>query len=466
MAESGTTGEPDSSGLLTVRQAIEIIDSVPIRPRAQRWPLSEAMGLRLAEDLVADRDYPPFDKSMMDGYAVRSADVTRAGVELHVTGEILAGQWPSKVVGIGEAIAIMTGAPMPAGADGVVPVEDVEHTPDGVRVLRADNPGRYIARRGSDTAAGQILLPRGTRLEAAQIAVAASIGAAKPLVYAPPRVAILGTGDEIIPIHQAPGPAQIRDSNTLMLAALLKRRGCEVRHIGTVADDLDETRAAIKEGLQADVLFVTGGMSMGTRDYVPRLLKELGVEIRISKLRIKPGKPFVFGLCTGDVCVARDHAGATSASPKADATSTDAGEARLAPTGTHPGPARKTQASPPDRYVFGLPGNPVSAFVCTVRLALRLLSRLAGGPIEERWLSGRLEVGLPANGPREYYQPVIRQVPPADRSAQNEIATIRPLAYKGSADLFTLAHANALLVRAENEPPVGKGTLVRVLDIS
>ncbi len=159
---------------------------------------------------------------------------------------------------------------------------------------------------------------------------------------------------------------------------------------------------------------------MGEYDYVPRLLKELGVELRITKLRIKPGKPFVFGVSevSGNRCC-----------------------------------------------VFGLPGNPVSGFVCVVRLASRLLARLGGGSIQERWLTGRLEVGLPSNGPREFYQPAFREAPPGGRSAQAEFARITPLGWKGSADVFTLAAANSLIVRAENEPAMPKGTLVRVLEI-
>jgi molybdopterin molybdotransferase len=166
-------------------------------------------------------------------------------------------------------------------------------------------------------------------------------------------------------------------------------------------------------------------MSMGEHDYVPKLLQEVGVEFRVTKLRIKPGKPFVFGA-------------------KAQA----------------PGDA----ASRP-RYVFGLPGNPVSGFVCTVRLASRLIDRMGGGPVNERWLTGRLQVGLPANGPREFYIPTVRTVQPARISAQAVLPTIRPLEWKGSADVFTLASANSLLVRAANEPPLPDGTLVRVLDI-
>jgi molybdopterin molybdotransferase len=412
--------ELDVSQLMSVRQAIDAIDAEPVEPRVERVRLHAARGLRLAEDVVADRDYPPFDKSLMDGYAVRSADVRELPAVLRVVDVVPAGQWPRRGVGAGEAVAIMTGAPMPEGADAVVPVEDVEETPEGVRVLRAEpTPGRHLAKRGSDVPVGQKLLTRGVPLESPQLAVAASVGMAHPRVFVRPTVAVLGTGDEIVPADQMPAAAQIRDSNTLMLAALLERLGCAVRNLGTVADDVAAMRAAFEAGLDADVLFVTGGMSMGTRDFVPGLLREMGFQTRIAKLRIKPGKPFVFAV-------------------------------REAPRG---------------RYVFGLPGNPVSAFVCTLRLASRLLTRLAGGVPRERWLSGRIDVGLPPNGPREFYQPVVRQVPAGISSAQNELATIHLLPWKGSADLFTLAQANALLVRPENEPPVAKGTLVRVLEI-
>lgn len=416
--------EPDVSELLTVGQAVAILDAEAVRPRAVRVPLMAAQGLRLAHDLHADRDYPPFDKSLMDGYAVRCADLAGGTARLHVVGEVAAGGVPTAPVGPGQAVAIMTGAPLPPGADGVVPVEEVRREEaDGeqmIHILRAGSPGRYIARRGSDVQQGLVVLRSGQLLEAAQIAVAASIGATDVDVFAAPRVGVLATGDELVPPDREPGPAQIRNSNTPMLLALLRRMGCEATDLGVAADEPETIRREIVRGLAFDALFVTGGMSMGEYDYVPRILGELGVELKITKLRVKPGKPFVFGVWSG-------------------------GESPC--------------------FVFGLPGNPVAGFVCTVRLAWRLLTRLGGGAVVERWVSGRLDAGLAANGPREFYQPVIRQVPSGSSSAKNEFAAVTPLAWKGSADLFTLAAANALLVRAENEPPVPTGTMVRVLEI-
>lgn len=433
--------DPDVSDLLSVQQAIRILDSVAMMPRVVRVPLAQADGFRLARPIVTDCDYPPFDKSQMDGYAVRRADVSAAPAELRVVGEIAAGQSPQRSIEAGEAIAIMTGAPIPPGADGVVPVEDVERIGDGkIRVIRASgDPARFIARRGSDRAAEQVVLREGIPLGSAQIAVAASVGVGQLDVFARPRVAVLATGDELVAVEQEPGPSQIRNSNTPMLLALLRRLGCEVTDLGVAPDRPDAIREALARGLSSDALFVTGGMSMGEYDYVPRLLKELGVDLKITKLRIKPGKPFVFGVWEGE-------APGEPAAPMRQ------------PTGS--------AGTSPSRFVFGLPGNPVSGFVCTIRLASRVLARMAGGTPHERWVSGKLDCGMPANGPREFYQPAVRSVAAGRDSSHAELATIAPLKWKGSADLFTLAEANVLLVRPENDPALPKGTVVRVLEIA
>ena len=391
--------EPDVSGLISVDEAIAIIDAVTVAPRATEMKLEDADGFVLAEDVKADRDYPPFDKSLMDGFAARAGD----GLELRVIGEVAAGGLSERAVGAGEAMAIMTGAPLPAGADTVVPVEDVAREGDVVRIARSIGAGRNIARRGTEMRGGQVVLSKGTRLGPVQLAAAASVGAAKVIVFAKPQAAVLGTGDELVGIDQTPVGSQIRNSNTLMLVSLLRRMGCAVTDLGVARDDPKVIRDAIERGLKFDALFVTGGMSMGAHDHVPRILRELGVELRITKLKIKPGKPFVFGV--------------------------------------------EENAS-----VFGLPGNPVSGFVCTVRLASRLIARLGGGGVEENWIEGRLSDSLPANGAREFYQPV----------AIGD-GMIRPLAWKGSADVYTLAQSNGLLLRKPNEPELHSGSVVRVL---
>jgi molybdopterin molybdotransferase len=303
-------------------------------------------------------------------------------------------------------IAVMTGAPIPAGADGVVPVEEVEQLETSIRISRPVAADRFIARRGSDIRAQQLVLSRGSRLGPAQLAVAASVGAANIRVFAKPQAAVLATGNELVAVDHEPGPAHIRNSNSIMLISLLRKLGCDVTDLGVAPDQPDAVRDALKRGMQHELLFVTGGMSMGTYDYVPRMVRELGADLKITKLRIKPGKPFVY-------------------------------------------------AQTPTGHVFGLPGNPVSAFVCAVRLASRLIARLCGQIELERWLSGPLEKALGPNCPREFYHPAIIK--------QN--GHIEPLTWKGSADVFTLAKANALLRRAENEPPVAVGAIVRVLEI-
>jgi molybdopterin molybdotransferase len=412
MSEPDVSGAPDdpSSGphLLTVAQAMEIIDAAIVSPRQIECALHEADGLVLAEDLRADRDYPPFDKALMDGFAVRCGDIESLPAELAVIGTVSAGQQPDRAVARGQAIAVMTGAPMPRGADGIVPVEDVQRTFSKARILRSTTPGRYIARKGSDARAMEVVLPRGTRLGPAQLAVAASIGAQLVSVFAAPRVAVFSTGNEIVPYNELPGPAQIRDSNTIMLVSLLRRMGCDVRDFGICPDDPAMIRVALEEALEADVAFVTGGMSMGEHDHVPRVLAEMGVELRITKLKIKPGKPFVFGVLPHELG---------------------------------------------DAYLFGLPGNPLSGFVCTVRLASRLIQRLRGDIVHERWTEKTLAEPLVANGPREFYQPAIIK---SD--------SVTPLLWKGSADVYTLARANGLLRREENEPAQPAGARVRVLE--
>jgi molybdopterin molybdotransferase len=433
--------EPDVSDLLSVRQAIEVIDSATVMPRVVRLPLAEAPGLRLAEGLAADRDFPPFDKSLMDGYAVMSGDVSSGPATLRLIGEVAAGGQATRALSAGEAVAIMTGAPMPPGAQGVVPIEETSREGGVVRVHRAIDPTRFVARRGADVAAGTPVLARGTRIEAPQIAVAAAIGAHHLHVHPRVRAAVLSTGDELVAIDQTPTGAQIRNSNGPMLVALLRRMGCDVADLGIVVDQKDQIRAAIEDGLRHDVLFVSGGMSMGAYDYVPQLLREMSLDLRITKLRIKPGKPFVFAVREGS----------------------DFGELSRAGFGVQGSAESHSGLSTQDSglsssYVFGLPGNPVSGFVCTVRLASRLIERLSGGTPTERWVSAKLAAPLPTNGPREFYQPT-----KLSHTPEGTVAT--PLGWKGSADLFTLATADGLLVREENEPARSTGDVVRVLAI-
>ena len=407
----------DAPPLMTVAEAEAILDAEAVGPRTTDVAHFKLAGFRLAQEVVADRDFPPFDRAQMDGFAVRSADTAEDPYELGVVGEVAAGARRDEPLGPGEAVAIMTGAPVPPGADAVVPVERSELI-DGGRVRLSGGrvePGKFVASRGSDRRRGEVLLRAGGRVGPAQAAVVAAVGAWRVKAYQIPPAAVLVTGDEVVPIHAAPGPTQIRNSNGAMLAALL-RRMTSTAGGDLLPDDPAAIRAAIERLMpQIDVLLLTGGMSMGRYDHVPRILRDLGCEFRISKVAMKPGKPFVFAVL----------------------------------------PAGKSGDGRP-RYVFGLPGNPVSAFVCTLRLASRLIARLGGGPADEftRTRPGVLAEPLPANGPREFYQP-----------CRFDGRTVVPLRWRGSADVFTLADADALIVRPADDPPQDVGTSVEVLEI-
>jgi molybdopterin molybdotransferase len=398
----------DVSDLITVQRATEIIDAAAVELRVERVELQRCAGFYLAEDLKSDRDAPPFDKSLMDGYAVRSGDLAAAPRELAVVDRIMAGGVAGSVLGEGQTMAIMTGAPLPAGADAVVPIERAQKIAGTDRV-RFDQPaaaGQHIAPRGSDAAGGSVVLRRGVRLDAAKIAVAASIGAVHVPVYRAPSVAVLGTGDELVRPEKTPAANQIRSCNNPMLVALLRRWPCQTTDLGLVRDDPQLIQQRIEAGLANDALLITGGMSVGERDFVPGILRGLGGELKITKLRIKPGKPFVF--------------------------------ARM----------------PGGKFVFGLPGNPVSAFVCTVCLVSRLIERMAGGSPGSTARKAALTQPLPANGNRTFFQPAI-----FDGRA------ITPLQWKGSADIYTLSGANALIVRPENQPAQSAGVIVEFIEL-
>jgi molybdopterin molybdotransferase len=400
--------EPDVSNLMTVEQAMGIIDAATVRPRVVRVKMGESLGQFLAEDLRVDRDAPPFDKSLMDGYAVRAEDVRTIPCELTVIGTVAAGGSADSALRAGQAMAIMTGAPLPTGADAVVPIEATRIVAGSNRVTirEAVASGRFIARRGSDATGGSIVLKSGARMGPAQIAVAASIGVVNVPTFALPLVGVLGTGDELVSPERTPTGSQIRSCNNAMLMALLCGFGCCGFDLGMVRDDPAEIEEKIKMALSHDVLLITGGMSMGERDFVPEILRRLGGDLKITKLRIKPGKPFIFAELPGG------------------------------------------------KFVFGLPGNPVSAFVCTVCLVSRLLMRMAGGPPAAKVGVAPISQPVEANGPRAFYQPAIF-----------DGRSLTPLQWKGSADIFTLSQANCLLVRPENQGVQAAGAMMEFVEI-
>jgi molybdopterin molybdotransferase len=305
-------------------------------PQPVLVPIGQAQGLILAEDAISTEQVPPFANTAMDGFAVRSTDTTGAPVTLQIVGTLAAGAAPdARPLGPGEAIRIMTGAPMPPGADSVIPVEATElvdqHT---VRLQRAAGEGDCVRPAGEDIDAGQLAFPAGMRLEAGHLGVLASIGLHEVLTWRRPRVGVLSTGDELVQAPAPLGPGQIRDSNRLTLLGLIRDAGCEPIDLGLVRDDETEIEERLLAGLaQCDALVTSGGVSMGDFDFIKVVLNRLSATaqepMRWMQIAIKPAKPLAFGVVQG-------------------------------------------------KPVFGLPGNPVSSMVSFELFARPALRRMMG----------------------------------------------------------------------------------------
>jgi molybdopterin molybdotransferase len=271
----------------------EVLSSVgPLR--TEQVSIWDSLGRVLAGDVVSPENVPPFANSAMDGFAVRGADVVSAGSVLDVIGDLAAGYETELEVGPGEAIRIMTGAPMPAGADTVVRVEETFVEGSKVTVNSAVTSGTSVRPAGGDVTRGQTVFPSGTRLTPMHVGVLATIGVARPEVYARPRVAFMSTGDELTPTDEPLGPGAIRDSNRPMLLALLRETGVETIDLGIVPDDPQALRAALDRGAEADVVISTGGVSMGDYD-VTKLVLQGDADVDFWQVAIQPAKPFAFG---------------------------------------------------------------------------------------------------------------------------------------------------------------------------
>jgi molybdopterin molybdotransferase len=374
---------------------------------AEAVPLREAAGRVLRETIHADRDLPPFTRSAMDGYALRSADVARAPVELEVVEEVPAGSTPRARIGPGQCSRIMTGAMIPAGADAVQMVEKTE--PAGarsVRILESVPAGQHVRRAGEDLRAGSVVLAEGALLEAAGIGLLASCGCATVRVSRRPRVTILPTGDELVPAGQEPGPGRIRESNGVTLEALSAACGA-VPHVRPIVPDrLGDLREAVGAALrEADVVLLSGGVSMGDYDLVGAALREEGCQALFTRVAIQPGKPLWFGTA---------------------------------------GPERRV-------LVFGLPGNPVSTvvdFLVFARPALRLVSGATAW--RNRLASARLAAPLRRPAGRRAYLPAALR----ETGGGLEVDLLPSM---GSADMVSLARADALAIvpEAGGEFPAG-----------
>jgi molybdopterin molybdotransferase len=391
--------------------------------------LLAGLGRVLAEEMVADRDFPPFARSTRDGYAVRAADLAEVPARLEVVGEVKAGNWPDPAqcsVGRGQAVGIMTGAPLPAGADAVVMVEHTSLLAEGnfVEVRHSVSAGENFVPRGAEARAGQRLLDRGRRLDHAGVAIAASLGKSQVQVFRKPRVAVLSTGDEVVEIDATPGPAQIRNSNSYSLAAQVQNAGGEAVRLGIARDERGQLRALIEEGLGCDLLLLTGGVSMGKYDLVEQVLGELKAEFYFTGAEIQPGRPVVFGSCG----------------------------ARAAGEGT-----RAVAPALHKKYFFGLPGNPVSTMVTFELFARPTIEALAGmTPRGLVFLRARLKSGIRT-------KTGLKRFLPAVLSGEFENAEVELARWQGSGDIAALAQANCYVVIPPERERIEAGEWVPLL---
>jgi molybdopterin molybdotransferase len=363
--------------------------------------MTASLGLVVAADVPADLDSPPFTKSMMDGYAVRAADApARTVLE-----EVPAGKVPAKTVGPGEAVRLFTGAPIPSGADAVVPVEKTTLAGDVVTVQITPRVGDHILPRGAEYAAGATVLPAGTVLTPAAFGLLAAVGRTSVQAYPHPRVCVVATGDELVEANRRPRDGQIRNSNGPMLCGQAAAAGALPRYLGIARDTVESLTSHIREGLEiADVLVLAGGVSAGGLDLVPQVLAGCGVDIHFHHVRMKPGKPLLFGTRGGTL-------------------------------------------------VFGLPGNPVSSFVgfeLFVKPALRAIGGHAdpGTVVERRPLSE----AFAADNNRPTYHPAVFVN-----------GAVRPLPWFGSPDLRGILGADGLIVLPAGQVKFGAGEMVEVI---
>jgi molybdopterin molybdotransferase len=378
----------------------------------------------LAEPITADRDIPPFPRSTRDGYAVRAADLSNLPAKLKVIGEIKAGplQLPPNL-NQGEALSIMTGAPAPPGADAVVMVEYTSQQGDSVEITKAVAPGENIVPQGAEAKRGSLLLNRGRRLNEADIALAASVGKSCLQVFVRPRVAVLTTGDEIVEVNAAPGPTQIRNSNTYSLATQIQQAGGEPVLLPIAPDEPRRLRQLIEEGLHSDLLIMTGGVSMGRYDLVEQVLTDLQAEFFFTGAKIQPGRPVVFG----------------------QVNSWSSG--RLVRSG----------ASAPQKYFFGLPGNPVSTMVTFELFARSMLEALAGMPAHQlTFLHARLKSEIRVKTGLTRFLPAIL-------SGKYEASQAELIPWQGSGDIAARSRANCYIVIPPDREHILAGEWVAIM---
>ncbi len=409
--------------MLTVDEALALVmnDARPLPP-AERT-LIECLGCLLAENVAADADQPPFDKSLVDGYAVRAADLAATATRLSIGETVMAGQTPSRVLGPREAAVIMTGAPLPQEADAVVMLEHARVVDHEVALdAREVRAGQNILHQGRVYGRGDLLLQSATVLSPTHLGLLASVGRPRARVMPRPRLAILPTGDELVEPDQIPGPGQIRNSNAAMLEALAVNHGAVPQVLPIAADERGLLHHRVQECLNYDLLLLTGGVSAGQLDLVPAVLEQCGVRRVFHKVRIKPGKPVWFGI----------------------------------------GPQRGEHAG---TLVFGLPGNPASTLVGFLVFVVPAIQALAGQPATGPWmLSVRLAFEFLNRGDRVTYWPArwLQLLAGAEAGVAGVVET---LDWAGSADLLGMARADGFVVLGAGDRVFQAGEIVPFLPL-
>jgi len=401
--------------MIPVTAAIQIVTDRTRPLESERVELSQALGRYLAEGIIADTDLPPFDRSQMDGYAVRAADIAKAPTKLKIIGESAAGRGWHNEMKSGEAVRIMTGAPVPVGADSVQQVELTRELDGGdvVEIFETVTVGRSVVKRGSEIKKGETVLRAGERINAGVVAVLASFGYAKVNVGKRPRVAVLATGTELVPVDQAPGKDQIRDSNNFSISAYGELAGATVERLPLAGDDIAQLKQQIAGSAERSHIIITsGGVSVGRYDFTKTVLRDLGAEIFFERVALRPGKPAVF--------------------------------ARL-PNGT---------------FVFGLPGNPVSVSV-TFNLFARSAILAMQGAAETGMEAGTavLSADIKPSKDRESYLPA--------RLSTNEKAQLlaKPLKWGGSSDFVGFVRATALIIVPASAQRLDAGSVVTIVHL-
>lgn len=411
-------GTATTNSALTFEQARAVVEREAGQVRASDTELVDllnANGRVLAESVVADRDFPPFARAARDGYAVRAADVQKVPAALKCVAEIRAGGADAAIgVGSGQCAEIMTGAPMPQGADAIVMVEYTARSGDQVEIQRGVASGENFVPAGSEAKRGAELIGSGMRLSPAGIAMAGACGRHELTVFKRPQVAILSTGDELVDVAGAPGPNQIRNSNSYSLAAQVQDAGGDPVVLPIAPDEPKQLRKLMQEGLSSDLLLLSGGVSMGKYDLVEQVLTEMGAEFFFTGAQIQPGKPIVFG----------------AAPPRRGARPT---------------------------YFFGLPGNPVSTMVCFELFARTMVRALGGEGVKKlAFVQAKLKTDFKT-------KTGLTRFLPARLGGEYHQVEVEVVKWQGSGDMAANARANSYLVVPPDVTEIRAGEMVSVL---